>query len=117
MAGIKLALDDFGSGFANLALLDAIPLDRIKIDRLYLKALTSNPAVEAGYGAMLAMLKAKGLEVLAEGVEHPAERDCLKALGCELYQGFCFSPPLPEAACSLLLRGRERPPTIPGGRP
>ena len=88
--GIKLAIDDFGSGYSNLGYLQKFPLDSIKIDRSFLADGEISPVIELiiGVGKTLSM------SVVAEGVETEEQRDYLIALGCDQLQGFLISEPL-----------------------
>lgn len=93
--GIKIALDDFGTGYSSLAYLRDLPLDQIKIDKSFvseLKGATKHPMAES----MIAIGQHMQLQVIAEGVETATQRDDLAGLGCECFQGFLFSRPLPE---------------------
>ena len=94
--GIKISLDDFGTGHSSLAYLSRLPLDQIKIDRSFVSNLpdSHNDAVIAQ--TIIAMTQGLGLEVLAEGVETPQQQDFLNELGCHNYQGYLYSRPLPS---------------------
>jgi diguanylate cyclase (GGDEF)-like protein/PAS domain S-box-containing protein len=94
-SGIKLSLDDFGTGFSSLAYLQQYPLSELKIDQSFVRSLTSRPESHAIVKAIIAMSKALQLTVLAEGVETIEQRDILAELGCEIFQGYYFSKPLP----------------------
>jgi len=93
--GLRVALDDFGTGYSSLAYLKDLPLDLIKIDRTFVNELTTtaeHPLVES----MIAIGHHMQLGVIAEGVETTMQRDILVKLGCENFQGYFFSRPLPE---------------------
>jgi diguanylate cyclase (GGDEF)-like protein/PAS domain S-box-containing protein len=93
--GFKIALDDFGTGYSSLAYLKDLPLDLIKIDRAFVSELSvsaEHPLVES----MIAIGQHMRLGVIAEGVESVIQRDTLIKLGCEMFQGYLFSHPLPE---------------------
>lgn len=96
-AGIVIALDDFGQGYASLGYLLKFPFDKIKIDRHFIQRLGQTGAEDstAVVRAMLDVATALGIAAIAEGVETQAQLDCLKSLGCGKAQGFLFSRPVP----------------------
>jgi diguanylate cyclase (GGDEF)-like protein len=105
--GVRLALDDFGSGYSSLTYLRRLPLDLVKIDRAFVAELAGNEEGQAIVHALVEVCHAVGAKVLAEGVEGPEQARLLRELGCELGQGDAFSPPLDaEAATRLLASGR-----------
>ena len=108
--GYLVGSDDFGIGYSNLAYLDALTLDYIKIDRAFV-----GNAVRRGPGAeildhIIGLAHARGLKVIAEGVETEAQRDRLLATGVEMGQGWLFGRPLPLAA---FLEARRLSPARP----
>ncbi|MCR6650299.1 MAG: EAL domain-containing protein [Cellvibrionaceae bacterium] len=101
--GVTIALDDFGTGYSSLAYLRDLPLDILKIDKTFVDALEINehePLVES----MIAIGRNMGLQVVAEGVETAVQLERLKGLGCNVFQGYLFSRPLPEAEFQQWLR-------------
>jgi diguanylate cyclase (GGDEF)-like protein len=94
-AGLRLALDDFGTGFSSLSYLHSLPFDVIKIDRTFVANLENNPRSRAVAATIVDLARALSLDVVAEGVETPAQRDVLVDLGCIYAQGWLFSKPLP----------------------
>jgi sensor c-di-GMP phosphodiesterase-like protein len=93
--GLHIALDDFGTGYSSLAYLRDLPLDHIKIDRSFVAELdksVENPLVET----MIAIGRHMRLGVVAEGVETEQQRAILMQLGCERFQGYLYTQPLPE---------------------
>lgn len=104
--GITLAIDDFGTGFSSLSYLKHFPIDRLKIDRSFVKELTENPADAAIVEAIIAMAGRLGHEIIAEGVEEEAQAEFLFANGCYEIQGFFFGRPLPAAEFTLKLQNQ-----------
>lgn len=92
--GISIALDDFGSGYSSLATLTRMPIYNIKIDRCFVNGLLGGGENEAIIRAVLAMAHSLGMRVTAEGVENREQAQMLKALGCDVLQGYFFSRPL-----------------------
>ena len=109
--GVGLSLDDFGTGFASLSRLNDLPLQVIKIDRVFVADLTG--AVDAArsryvrtlIAAMVAVASTLRVQLVAEGVETPAQCQELLTLGCTQAQGYLFSRPLPEAQLAPMLWG------------
>jgi diguanylate cyclase (GGDEF)-like protein len=95
--GVSLALDDFGKGYSSLGYLHRFPIDRIKIDRDFVRGLPDSRADRAIVSAVLSFAGALDMEVVAEGVESQQHVDALRELGCEYVQGFFFHRPM-EAA-------------------
>jgi diguanylate cyclase (GGDEF)-like protein len=98
--GVQLAMDDFGTGFSSLSYLDAFPLDRLKIDQSFIRSM-SNTEEGASLGVVKAVIElanAFGLAAIAEGVETENQLKQLQALGCEEFQGYLCSRPLPADA-------------------
>ncbi|MGK2956831.1 MAG: sensor domain-containing protein [Acidimicrobiales bacterium] len=94
--GVRLAIDDFGSGYSSLAYLKHMPVDTIKIDRSLIAGLGSDPADAAIVGAVITMAETLGIDVVVEGVETPEQVTELIALSCPLAQGFYFGVPTPS---------------------
>lgn len=94
-AGIKIALDDFGTGYSSLSYLKRYPVDRIKIDRSFVSQLAMGHVSVAIAEAIVKLAHAMSLEVTAEGVETEDQARILASLGCNIFQGFLFSPAVP----------------------
>jgi EAL domain-containing protein (putative c-di-GMP-specific phosphodiesterase class I) len=92
--GVSVALDDFGTGFSNFRALKVLPLDALKLDRSLVSDVHRDPRDRAILSAMVAMARALGLKVIAEGVETEAQLAILQDEGCDLFQGFLRSGPI-----------------------
>jgi diguanylate cyclase (GGDEF)-like protein/PAS domain S-box-containing protein len=101
--GVRFVLDDFGTGYSSLAYLSDLPIDGLKVDQSFVKALGTDQRSTAITTAIVRMAQALSLEVVAEGVEAAHQLQVLRALRCELAQGFFFHEPLPACAVSELL--------------
>jgi EAL domain-containing protein (putative c-di-GMP-specific phosphodiesterase class I) len=95
--GVRVALDDFGSGYSGLYHLRKFKLDTIKIDRSFVTEMLSNPEDGNLVEAIVSFSHALGLAATAEGIETAEVRDRLKELGCNTGQGFYYSEPQPYA--------------------
>ncbi len=99
--GVKLAIDDFGTGYSSLSMLKYFPLDRLKIDRSFVRDLETDTNDQAITRAIVALARAMGLALTAEGVENEAQRQALLALGVEEAQGWLFSKAIPAHEFAL----------------
>jgi diguanylate cyclase (GGDEF)-like protein/PAS domain S-box-containing protein len=107
--GVKLAFDDFGTGYASLNYLTRFPVSRIKIDRCFVAKCTDGSNDATIVKSLIAMAHNLGLKVIAEGVETEAQAAFLMQEGCEEAQGFLYSKPLPDAEFERYLSTRESP--------
>ena len=92
--GVRIALDDFGAGFCNFAYLKRLPLDALKLDRSMIEGIAEDERDLAVLRGIMAMARALGLAVTAEGIETEAQRDAVVREGCAVWQGFLGAPPL-----------------------
>jgi diguanylate cyclase (GGDEF)-like protein len=113
--GVRVALDDFGSGFSSLGNLRTFPLDMLKIPKPFLDDLSSGRDSEL-IDAMIKLGRALGLSVVAEGIEDRKQFDLLRSLGCDEGQGYFFSGPVPADEFGRMLEGPAFPSERGGGR-
>ena len=92
--GVRIAIDDFGAGYSSLGYLRDFPVDTLKIDRSFIKNLENSPATFAIVKAILQVSHDLGIEVVAEGVETPRQKEILDRMRCHVLQGYLFSTPM-----------------------
>ncbi len=92
--GVKISLDDFGTGYSSLAALKYLPLDRLKIDRSFIRELTANTIDASIVSTIVNLGHELNLNVVAEGVETIEQFELLRSINCDAVQGFFFSRPL-----------------------
>jgi diguanylate cyclase (GGDEF)-like protein len=96
--GVRIAIDDFGTGYSALSYLRQVPLDVVKLDRLFTNTMTSSSRQRKLVEGIVRLARAMDLKVVAEGVETEAERNVAAAVGCAYGQGYLFARPMAEAA-------------------
>jgi EAL domain-containing protein (putative c-di-GMP-specific phosphodiesterase class I) len=103
--GVLISVDDFGTGYSSMSYLRRLPIDRLKIDRSFINEITARADDASIVQAIVSLAHSLRLKVIAEGVETIAQLDFLKSIGCDQYQGFHFSRPLPVREFETLMRG------------
>jgi EAL domain-containing protein (putative c-di-GMP-specific phosphodiesterase class I) len=104
--GLRIAVDDYGTGYCALAYLRDLPIDELKIDRSFVARVTTDPRSAAIVRSSIELAHALGLRVVAEGVEDQEALDAVAGFGCDYAQGYHFSRPLPAAAFAAATRLR-----------
>jgi diguanylate cyclase (GGDEF)-like protein len=102
--GVQIAIDDFGTGYSSLSYLARLPVEMLKIDRLFVVRMLEDPNTTTLVQMMITLAHAFRLKVVAEGVESEEQAKMLHLLGCDQMQGYLFSKPLPVEALIALLR-------------
>lgn len=102
--GVLISVDDFGTGYSSMSYLRRFPIDKLKIDRCFVKQMTARRQDASIVAAIISLAHSLCLKVIAEGVETPEQLQLLAELGCDQYQGFYFSPALLPASFEELLR-------------
>jgi diguanylate cyclase (GGDEF)-like protein len=102
--GVLVSVDDFGTGYSSMSYLRRFPIDKLKIDRVFINEIASRPEDASIVRAIVSLAHSLNLKVVAEGVETSAQLDFLKTAGCDEYQGFHYSRPLPADQFQRLIR-------------
>lgn len=110
--GVRLAIDDFGTGHSSLGYIKNFPVHEVKVDRLFVNNLATDPVDSAIVRAVVDLAEAMGIDAVAEGVETPEQLDGLRRIGCHIAQGYLFSRPVAAEGLIQLLE-REPAPASP----
>ncbi|MFY4776828.1 EAL domain-containing protein [Metabacillus sp. RGM 3146] len=102
---IHLSVDDFGTGYSSLSYLTQLPLDKIKIDRSFVKKMLSSKQDEIVIKTIIGLAKNLGMQIIAEGVEEECQASFLEEHGCHQMQGYFFSKPVPAEKMDILIKG------------
>ena len=109
--GVRIAVDDFGTGQSSLSYIRRLPIDILKIDKRFIDSVDADDTDGKLTAAIIGLARLLDLGCVAEGVERPEQHERLKELGCEYAQGFLLARPLtPAALCDLL--GATAPPAL-----
>lgn len=103
--GVRVCLDDFGTGFSSLSHLRRLAVDLLKVDRSFVQRILAHPADRAIVGSVIQLAHTLGMPVVAEGIETESQAEVLRALGCDQGQGWRFGRPVPAAEVERLLAG------------
>jgi EAL domain-containing protein (putative c-di-GMP-specific phosphodiesterase class I) len=107
--GIEFAIDDFGTGYSSLAYLEQLPVQFLKIDRMFVNAITASTAENDNASeivrAMVSLAHNLNIKVVAEGIETQEQYQVLNKMDCDLGQGFLFSKPLDATSATQLAQG------------
>jgi diguanylate cyclase (GGDEF)-like protein len=106
--GISVAIDDFGTGYSNLARLKDVPVDRVKLDRSLTYDVAESADARILVHSVVGLVHALGYGAVAEGVEGRYQSEVLRAIGCDLLQGYAIAPPMPEAELLAWVGDRPR---------
>jgi EAL domain-containing protein (putative c-di-GMP-specific phosphodiesterase class I) len=104
--GVAVTIDDFGTGYSSLSYLDRLPVDRIKIDKAFIKPLAADEPDTRIVEMVIALSHKLGMRVIAEGVEHASQAALLRRLGCDEAQGYLYGKPMTADALLRHLAGR-----------
>lgn len=113
--GVDLSLDDFGTGYCSLSYVHTLPVDKLKIDQSFTRALLERESARKIITSILDLSRGLGLQCVVEGVETPGQAAVLQGLGCPLMQGYLFHKPMPAEEVVIYLRGGTSQPRAPFG--
>jgi len=100
MNGCGVSVDDFGTGYSSLQQLSRVPVTELKVDRSFVRRIPENDKALSIVGSMIDLARKLELKTVAEGIETPAQLECLKGLGCDIGQGYLFGRPMARDAFS-----------------
>ncbi|MEG3125599.1 putative bifunctional diguanylate cyclase/phosphodiesterase [Sphingomonas sp. GB1N7] len=106
--GATIAIDDFGTGYSNLARLRALPVDRIKLHQSLIEHIADSAEARTIAHAVIGLIHSLGCEAVGEGIEHQAQADVLRVIGCDVIQGYAIAQPMDEDAFIAWSRTDER---------
>jgi EAL domain-containing protein (putative c-di-GMP-specific phosphodiesterase class I) len=110
--GIRLAIDDFGTGYSSLGYLEQLPVDILKIDRAFIVDLPTSPKRATLLRAIVGMANALHLTTIAEGIETDEQMHAVRAIGCDLAQGFLISHPMEPHEAAVLIEAAAADPGL-----
>ncbi len=108
-SGFDVAIDDFGTGYSSISYLKRLPISKLKIDGSFITDLGVSTKSDSIVKAVIALARGLGMTAIAEGVETATQLSCLKAFGCDQYQGYFYSRPVSAADTAELLRRKPKP--------
>lgn len=114
--GFRISIDDYGTGYSSLSYLQQLPVHELKIDQSFVRQMLADKKSEAIVQSTIDLGHNLGMEVVAEGIESPAIRHRLRALGCDLGQGYAVARPMPANELEVLYNRQANPPES-GGTP
>lgn len=103
--GATIAIDDFGGGYSSIQRLRTLPVDRMKIDRALIDQVATDNGTRTIVQSMIGLIHGLGCEAVAKGIEHQAQADVLRVIGCDVIQGFAVARPMAEASFIEWVRG------------
>src|SRR5438270_6321224 len=106
--GVRLSIDDFGAGYSSLAYLRRLPVNELKIDRMFVADMIANPSSDAIVTSVIQLGHSLGLTLVAEGVEDAATLAALRAARCDFAQGYAIARPMPLADLEVWLAARRQ---------
>ena len=106
--GATVAIDNFGTGYSNIARLRHFPVDRVKLDRSLIVDVATSPEARSIAQALIGLVHGIGCTAVAEGIESAAQTEVLRVIGCDVLQGYAIAEPMPEARFLNWVRAEDR---------
>jgi EAL domain-containing protein (putative c-di-GMP-specific phosphodiesterase class I) len=106
--GIRISLDDFGTGFSSLSYLKGLPIDTLKIDKTFIDTVLLDENTRIITESIVYMVRKLGFETIAEGVETEEQMTYLESIGCDCIQGYLLGKPMPAPAVEQLMASWEK---------